>query len=56
MSAKTKDDIVGEGMDRLDELLGQLDPVRVGQLMDLLQKDDIKVLEELQINRRDGNE
>jgi len=35
-------------MDKLEEILQRLNPVRVQQLMDLLEKDDVEQLEELQ--------
>ena len=35
-------------MDKLEEILQRLNPVRVQQLMDLLEKDDVGQLEELQ--------
>jgi len=36
-------------MDKLEEILQRLNPVRVQQLMDLLEKDDVEILEELQV-------
>ena len=36
-------------MDQLEEILRHLAPDRVQQLMDLLEKDDLGILEELQV-------
>ena len=35
-------------MDKLEEILQRLNPVRVQQLIDLLEKDDVEQFEELQ--------
>jgi len=43
-------------MDQLEEILRKLDPDRVQQLMDLLQKDDIEILKGLQNKGERGNE
>lgn len=42
-------------MDQLEEILRKLDPDRIQQMLDLLQKDDIEILKGLQIKGGEGN-